>query len=100
MQVLASKETPGLGDKIEKDAAFLANFEALDVAGAADGQTLQHPIEAVKQRCENSALADRRHHRGHHFLQGDCRILRQSSAAGCPCSARQPTGKLEEADAE
>lgn len=30
--VLESKETPGLGDKIEKDAAFLANFEALDVS--------------------------------------------------------------------
>jgi electron transport complex protein RnfG len=29
--VLESKETPGLGDKIEKDAKFLANFEALDV---------------------------------------------------------------------
>jgi electron transport complex protein RnfG len=48
MQVLASKETPGLGDKIEKDPAFIANFQALDVSLAADGQTLAHPIEAVK----------------------------------------------------
>ncbi len=48
MQVLASKETPGLGDKIEKDPAFLANFRQLDVALAADGQTLAHPIVAVK----------------------------------------------------
>ena len=48
MQVLASKETPGLGDKIEKDPAFLANFDALDVSLAPDGQSLQHPIEAVK----------------------------------------------------
>ena len=30
--VLASKETPGLGDKIFKDADFLKNFEALSVA--------------------------------------------------------------------
>ena len=30
--VLESKETPGLGDKIEKDADFLANFAALDVS--------------------------------------------------------------------
>lgn len=30
--VLESRETPGLGDKIEKDPVFLANFEALDVA--------------------------------------------------------------------
>ena len=49
MQVLASKETPGLGDKIEKEAAFLANFQSLDVRLAADGENLQHPIEAVKQ---------------------------------------------------
>jgi electron transport complex protein RnfG len=30
IRVLASKETPGLGDRIENDADFLANFEALD----------------------------------------------------------------------
>ena len=48
MQVLASKETPGLGDKIEKDPAFRANFQALDVSLAADGQSLAHPVEAVK----------------------------------------------------
>jgi electron transport complex protein RnfG len=48
MQVLASKETPGLGDKIEKDPAFAANFTALDVSLAADGQALRQPIEAVK----------------------------------------------------
>jgi electron transport complex protein RnfG len=48
MEVLASKETPGLGDKIEKDPAFLANFRALDVSIAADGQSLQRPVEAVK----------------------------------------------------
>ena len=48
MQVLASKETPGLGDKIEKDPAFLANFDALDVSLAPDRHSIQHPIEAVK----------------------------------------------------
>lgn len=48
MQVLASKETPGLGDKIEKDPAFLANFDALDVRLAPDGRSMKHPIEAVK----------------------------------------------------
>ena len=30
INVLESKETPGLGDKIEKDPVFLKNFEALD----------------------------------------------------------------------
>ena len=48
MAVLESKETPGLGDKIEKDAAFLANFERLDVTVAADGRSLVHPLELVK----------------------------------------------------
>ena len=32
IQVLDSKETPGLGDKIETDPEFLANFERLDVS--------------------------------------------------------------------
>ena len=54
MQVLASKETPGLGDKIGKDPAFLSNFIALDASLAADGQTLQHPIEAVKSGAKNA----------------------------------------------
>jgi electron transport complex protein RnfG len=48
MQVLASKETPGLGDRIEKDAGFRANFNALDVTLAADGVSMKHPVEAVK----------------------------------------------------
>ena len=30
--VLETKETPGLGDKIEKDETFLSNFDALDVS--------------------------------------------------------------------
>ncbi len=31
MEILASKETPGLGDKIFKDASFVANFDALAI---------------------------------------------------------------------
>jgi electron transport complex protein RnfG len=31
MQILESRETPGLGDKIYKDAAFVANFASLSV---------------------------------------------------------------------
>lgn len=46
MAVLASKETPGLGDKIAKDPAFLKNFEALDVT--LDAGAPKHPIVAVK----------------------------------------------------
>lgn len=38
MQILESKETPGLGDRIYKDASFVAAFEGVAV-----------PIEAVKE---------------------------------------------------
>ncbi len=31
MEILDSRETPGLGDKIYKDAAFVANFASLSV---------------------------------------------------------------------
>ena len=46
MKVLESKETPGLGDKINKDPEFLANFNALDVA--LDGDKLRNAIQVVK----------------------------------------------------
>ncbi len=48
LEVLESKETPGLGDKIEKDPAFRANFEALDVSLAEDGASLRNSIVPVK----------------------------------------------------
>lgn len=32
MEILESRETPGLGDKIYKDAAFVANFDDLSIA--------------------------------------------------------------------
>lgn len=48
MKVLESKETPGLGDKIEKDEHFVANFKCLDVRLAEDKSSLLHPIELVK----------------------------------------------------
>ena len=47
--VLDSKETPGLGDKIESEPHFLANFEKLDATVAPDGETLLNPIVTVKQ---------------------------------------------------
>ncbi len=46
--VLESKETPGLGDKIEKDPTFLANFEALSVALTPDGDQLKQEIAYTK----------------------------------------------------
>ena len=49
MQVLATKETPGLGDKIEKDERFVANFDALDVTLNDAGSAPANPIVTVKQ---------------------------------------------------
>lgn len=49
IQVLESKETPGLGDKIETDPDFLKNFERLDVSLDTKGDALAHPVVAVKQ---------------------------------------------------
>jgi electron transport complex protein RnfG len=48
-QVLESRETPGLGDRIDSDPQFLANFEHLDVTLAADGSALAHPVALVKR---------------------------------------------------
>jgi len=48
MYVLESKETPGLGDKIESDEAFQANFKALDVSVDSSGEKLLHSVELVK----------------------------------------------------
>ncbi len=49
LQVLASKETPGLGDRIEKDPRFLSNFTELDVSVSPGGQSMAHPVQAVKR---------------------------------------------------
>jgi len=50
MTILESKETPGLGDKAEKDRdpAFTANFKALDAKLNAEKTALANPIETVK----------------------------------------------------
>jgi len=48
-KVLESKETPGLGDKIETEPHFVANFEGLDATLSPDGNSLLHPIITVKQ---------------------------------------------------
>ncbi len=48
MTVLASKETPRLGDKIGKDPAFLDNFAALDATVDPLSNVLVNGIVAVK----------------------------------------------------
>ncbi|NNJ56021.1 MAG: FMN-binding protein [Bacteroidia bacterium] len=52
--VLETKETPGLGDKIEKEEHFLANFEGLDVS-LNDNSTIKNEIETVKQGTKENA---------------------------------------------
>ena len=46
--VLESKETPGLGDKIEKDPKFLDNFSALDVSLTNDLNAIKNKVNTVK----------------------------------------------------
>ncbi|MGD8642403.1 MAG: FMN-binding protein, partial [Gammaproteobacteria bacterium] len=48
-QILASRETPGLGTRVETDKAFRDNFTRLDVTLNASGDGLQHSIEVVKK---------------------------------------------------
>lgn len=48
LHVLQSRDTPGLGDRVESDPAFLANFAHLDATLATDGAELLHPIKPVK----------------------------------------------------
>ena len=53
IRVLDSKETPGLGDKIETDPVFLENFKRLDVSLTADAGSLAHAIEFAKSGQKN-----------------------------------------------
>jgi electron transport complex protein RnfG len=55
IRVLESRETPGLGDRIETDPAFLKNFGTLDVSLTSDGTAVAHPIEFVKPGEKTSA---------------------------------------------
>ncbi len=52
--VLESKETPGLGDKIEKDPDFLANFKALDGSLNDDQTAVRNRVVPVKKGTKQS----------------------------------------------
>jgi len=54
MKVLESRETPGLGDKIEKDAAYLSNFDHLAVRWDAAQKALTGMLELIKGRDRTS----------------------------------------------
>lgn len=51
MRVLSSKETPGLGDKIYKDKAFVSNFDALAsepaIVVVKDGRDADNEVDAI-----------------------------------------------------
>jgi electron transport complex protein RnfG len=48
MGVVSMRETPGIGDKIITDQAFLKNFEALDVRVNAEMTALANEVKTVK----------------------------------------------------
>ena len=53
--VVSMRETPGIGDKILVDAAFLANFKALDVQLKADLKGLANEVKTVKHGTKTQA---------------------------------------------
>jgi electron transport complex protein RnfG len=54
-QILASRETPGLGTTIETDKTFQKNFSRLDVSLSASGTELNNQIEVVKPGSKTQA---------------------------------------------
>ncbi|MGC4079637.1 MAG: FMN-binding protein [Rubrivivax sp.] len=55
MSVVSMRETPGIGDKIITDKAFLRNFEHLDVALTQDLSTLANEVKVVKHGTKTQA---------------------------------------------
>ena len=55
MTVLQSKETPGLGDKVETDPEFLANFKALDAKLNVSKTELANDIITVRHGRKTNA---------------------------------------------
>jgi electron transport complex protein RnfG len=53
--VVSMRETPGIGDKIYTDPAFLKNFESLDVKLSADMKALANAVKVVKHGSKQNA---------------------------------------------
>lgn len=53
--VVSMRETPGIGDKIITDRAFLKNFEALDVRVDAEMTALANAVKTVKHGSKQNA---------------------------------------------
>ena len=54
-RVVSHRETPGIGDKILTDKAFLNNFRALDVKLNADKTALANAVKVVKHGTKQNA---------------------------------------------
>jgi len=53
--VVSMRETPGIGDKVITDLAFLKNFEALDVRVNAEMTALANAVKVVKHGARQNA---------------------------------------------
>lgn len=84
MTVLESRETPGLGDKIETDQRFSNNFVQLDVTLTADLTTLKNSIIAVKAGQKNNAWQIDGITGATISSQAIAKILKQSSSKWIP----------------
>ncbi len=71
IRVLESRETPGLGDRIETDADFLSNFQRLDVALELRWDAARPPDRVCQIRKEDGRLADRRDHGSNDLVASD-----------------------------
>ncbi len=91
-QVLESRETPGLGDRIGSDPDFLANFAALSVKLDAALAAARASAQAREARREARALAARRHHRRHRLVaRRDRHPDPRAPPSGFRASSRAPT---------
>ncbi|MDH3197030.1 MAG: FMN-binding protein [Candidatus Krumholzibacteria bacterium] len=88
MKVLESKETPGLGDKIDKDPAFKANFAALDIGLSADAAEWDHEIELVKKGQKSEAWQVEAITGATISSRAIAAILRESTARTAPAITR------------
>ncbi len=70
LRVLQSLETPGLGDKIETDADFVANFERLDVSLSSRRHRAGQRGRDGAAWQQGTSLADRRDYRCDSVVQG------------------------------
>jgi electron transport complex protein RnfG len=91
LKVLESKETPGLGTKIETDPEFRSNFEALDVRLDTDRTGILNPVEMVKHGKKTDAWQVEAITGATISSRAIAKILRESSAVAVPLIAKNRT---------